>query len=138
MSLIIFTDGGSRGNPGPAACAFIAQLEGKTVFQDTKALGTQTNNDAEYAGFLLSLEWLNAQEQLVENYQNITWKLDSKLVVEQLNKRWKIKEPRMREYASQCWELLSSLSIPTNIVHVPREENALADALLNQTLDNLS
>lgn len=138
MQLTIFTDGGSRGNPGPAACAFIAQVDGTTIHQGTKALGSQTNNDAEYSGFILSLEWLQSQEEIGKTYERIAWKLDSKLVVEQLNRRWKIKEPRMRGYAATCWKLLASLSVPTTITHVPREENALADALLNQTLDNLS
>lgn len=138
MQLTIFTDGGSRGNPGPAACAFIARANGELVHQGTKALGTQTNNDAEYSGFILSLEWLESVQNIATTYESVTWKLDSKLVVEQLNKRWKIKEPRMREYAATCWKLLSALPVSTTIVHVPREENALADALLNQTLDNLS
>lgn len=137
MQLVVFTDGGSRGNPGKAACAFVAQSNDATVHQEAKALGVMTNNEAEYHGFLLSLEWLKKSGTNQPDL-SIVWKLDSKLVVEQLNRRWKIKEPRMRALADECWLVLASLPHPFTITHVPREENAFADALLNQTLDQLT
>ncbi len=136
MSIQLFTDGGSRGNPGPAACAFVVQEGTTVVSQGSKLLGVMTNNEAEYQGFLLSLKWLIAALQTNTTYTRAEWQLDSKLVVEQLNRRWKIKEPRMRLLASECWKSLNSLSIPYSISHIPREKNALADALLNQTLDS--
>ena len=137
MQIQIFTDGGSRGNPGQAACAFVVAQAGTTIDQGTKALGVMTNNEAEYHGFLLSLEWLLEQSAKNADYSQATWQLDSKLVVEQLNRRWKIKEPRMRQLAQDCWAQLAKLSLPYSIQHIPREKNALADALLNQTLDLL-
>lgn len=137
MKIEIFTDGGSRGNPGEAACAFMVQNGSKVLDQGAAALGIMTNNDAEYNGFLLSLRWL--QQALVQGQpiETVVWKLDSKLVVEQLNRHWKIKEPRMVVLAKECWSLLEGLSVGYSIIHVPREQNALADALLNNTLDSL-
>ena len=135
--LEIFTDGGSRGNPGSAACAFVVVLGGATIDQGATALGTLTNNEAEYQGFLLSLDWLKKYKQS-QTVEAVSWKLDSKLVVEQLNHRWKIKEPRMRLLAQTCWSELTALELPHTISHVPREQNTRADALLNQTLDTLA
>ncbi len=136
--LVIFTDGGSRGNPGPAACAFVAcDSKREVVFESGFTLGVQTNNEAEYQGVIHALSWL--QELSTSNstpVDSVTWKLDSKLVVEQLSRRWKIKEQRLRDLAQECWSKLSKLSIKTNFVHVPREQNALADALLNKVLDS--
>jgi probable phosphoglycerate mutase len=68
----------------------------------------------------------------------IIWKLDSKLVVEQLSKKWKIKEPRMQDLAKKCWMLLQKLPCAYQFNHIPREENKEADALVNQALDALS
>ena len=135
--LEIFTDGGSRGNPGPAACAFVVVLAGSRIGEGASSLGTLTNNEAEYQGFLLSLAWLKTHIN-AQTTKSVSWKLDSKLVVEQLNRRWKIKEPRMRLLAQNCWSELATLKLPYTITHVPREQNALADALLNQTLDNVA
>lgn len=135
--LEIFTDGGSRGNPGSAACAFVVVLDGSTIGRGATSLGTLTNNEAEYQGFLLSLSWLKTHKN-TQTATSVSWKLDSKLVVEQLNRRWKIKEPRMRLLAQNCWSELAVLKLPYTISHIPREQNTLADALLNQTLDNLA
>lgn len=137
MELLIFTDGGSRGNPGPAAIGGVVYKEvkeGDVVFEFSEYLGTGTNNEAEYTALLRSLKWLAGFGDL-EKVAKCTWHLDSKLVVEQINKNWKIKEPRMRTYADQCWQILDSLSCETKIMYVPRAENFAADALVNQALD---
>ena len=57
--MIIYCDGGSRGNPGPAASAFVVTEDGKTIFKDSKFLGVETNNVAEYTAVLLAIEWLS-------------------------------------------------------------------------------
>lgn len=136
MTLTIHTDGGSRGNPGQAATGVVI-LQDATVLEELKqAIGIATNNEAEYAAVLASLEWLLLKTPELEPSQ-VIWKLDSKLVVEQLSKNWKIKEPRMRELAEKCWRQLSALPCPYKFVHIPRAENAAADALVNQALDAL-
>jgi ribonuclease HI len=138
MDIQIFTDGGSRGNPGPAAIGVVVKSSDETViFETGKTIGVGTNNEAEYQAFLLSLEWLKTQTGVLE-LSSVTWKLDSKLVVEQLNKKWKIKEPRMLTYAQDCWKDLALLSCPFKITHIPREQNSQADALVNQALDQSS
>lgn len=129
MNLKIFTDGGSRGNPGPAACAYVVYNKAG-VLQDKcgKYLGITTNNEAEYQGVIFALE------SLVTRTQNlVTFYLDSLLVVQQLNGRWKIKEPRLRELILKVKELEGQMTI--RYAYVPREQNAEADLLVNETLD---
>ncbi len=135
MKLTIHTDGGSRGNPGIAGIGInVVDEQGNTVFEASQLLGTATNNEAEYTAFKVSLEWLLPYSQRNQVSQ-ITWQLDSKLVVEQLNKNWKIKEPRMQQFAHHIWELLAQLVVPYSIEHVRREMNQRADELANQAMD---
>ncbi|MDO5561616.1 MAG: ribonuclease HI family protein [bacterium] len=133
MNYLIFTDGGSRGNPGKSACAFVVyDGKKKVIFEQGLYLGVKTNNEAEYLGVLSGLKWLkNSSEEL----KHLTLKLDSKLVVEQLSGRWKIKDSRMQILCDQCQKLLKELNLEPEIIHVPRAENARADALVNQVLD---
>lgn len=137
MILTINTDGGSRGNPGQAAIGVVISQD-ETIIQELKqAIGIATNNEAEYTAVLHSLAWIKERSFELKPAK-IVWKLDSKLVVEQLAKHWKIKEPRMQDLAHKCWTELSALSCPYQFVHVPREQNKEADALVNQALDALS
>lgn len=134
MKISVFTDGGSRGNPGLAACAyFIYDEQGNVVQQEGKFLGQKTNNEAEYAAFLTSAEWIKKNLQAYQ-IEHIDWHLDSMLVVEQLNRHWKIKEARMHALAEQIFQNLKTLPSHT-IKYVPRAQNAAADSLVNQTLD---
>ena len=133
--VVIHTDGGSRGNPGPAAIGvWIGTSDGDEIHSFGQFLGMGTNNEAEYEAILASLTWLLASP-IKDTMLDITWKLDSMLVVEQLNRRWKIKEPRIQTKATRCWQLLQSLTVPYSIKYVPRAQNAQADALVNQALD---
>lgn len=123
----IFCDGGSRGNPGPAACAFVAHDDaGNTRAKCGKYLGVATNNEAEYSAVILALEHLNS-------LNSIDFLLDSLLVVNQLNGLWKIKNPRLRELLMKVRELEAGKKI--TYTHVPREQNSAADLLVNETLD---
>lgn len=133
----LYTDGGSRGNPGLAACAFVVveTATQKIIHEANKTLGIATNNEAEYQGFIESVNWV--LDQKWEN-ETLIWKLDSLLVVQQLNSIWKIKDARMRVFAQTAWEKLKRLTSPYTIQHIPREQNSRADALLNQALDLLS
>lgn len=135
MSLTIYTDGGARGNPGEAAVGITVLKNGQVVFEQAAYIGTATNNEAEYQAILSALEWLEAQEDRFSAETEVTFKLDSKLVVEQLKENWKIKESRLKKYANQCWEILDSLPYSVELTHVTRAENEAADALVNQALD---
>jgi ribonuclease HI len=135
-NLTIFTDGGSRGNPGQAGIGIsVLDDQDQEIHSWGDAIGIATNNEAEYKAFLVSLEWLQQQKKVEP--ESVSWKLDSKLVVEQLNKNWKVKEPRMRALAEQAWEMLGTLPCSYKITHVRREHNKRADQLVNQALDLL-
>lgn len=141
--LRIFTDGGSRGNPGnaatgvviykvPAEISFVETKHSKAIYEDSKFIGTATNNEAEYKALINALEWLSknlAEIEKVEVY------LDSKLVVEQINKNWKIKDVRMSKFANDVWKILEGINIDVKFFHIRREKNLEADALVNQALD---
>lgn len=151
MKLSIFTDGGARGNPGPAAAAFVVYevvpsiSSGSSVspaeklrVKRGKYLGVATNNEAEYQAVIEALEWLaqvNRVEQ-VGHVEQADFFLDSNLVVNQLNGLFKIKEPRLREFLVQIRQLEGqTLPIKINYSYVPRAQNFEADALVNRTLD---
>jgi ribonuclease HI len=137
MNLRIFTDGGSRGNPGIAGGGVIARSDDSVVFEKSIFFGQKTNNESEYLAFIAAVEWL-VEYSSKNKLSSIEFFLDSKLVVEQVNKNWKIKEPRLRELANQVWEKLSSLPYSYKISHVVREKNSEADALANQAMDAYS
>ena len=130
MKVVVHVDGGSRGNPGPAAgAAVIATPAGELLEEATTLLGVVTNNVAEYRGLLLGLERaheLGATEVEVLN--------DSELVAKQLNGLYKVKHPDMRPLHAQALAALRRFE-SWSIRSVPREQNAQADALVNAALD---
>lgn len=132
----IFTDGGSRNNPGQAAIGVSILNEAEEeVFALSRSIGIATNNEAEYQAFQASLEWI--QEHTAE-ITKLDWKLDSQLVVQQLQGNWKIKELRLQQLAHSIQTVLKTLTIPFTIGYVPRAQNARADQLVNQALDALT
>lgn len=135
--LSIYTDGGSRGNPGAAATGIVFYIDGAEVLRQGKYLGSQTNNFAEYQAFLDSLLEYLAQKE-TWRVAEIRWFLDSKLVVEQLNGAWRVKEFALRGLWQECHKLLARLKIPYIISYIPRENNVVADSIVNQTLDEVA
>lgn len=131
--MYINTDGGSRGNPGPAGIGVAVFTEdNKEIHTINAFLGHKTNNEAEYQAVIESLKWLKKTDlHLIE----VCWRLDSKLVVEQLSRRWKIKEFRLQELAQKCWMLLAEVKIKYSFNYIPRAENARADELANIAMD---
>jgi ribonuclease HI len=133
MKAILYSDGASRGNPGPAgAGAVLLDQDGHVLAELTKFLGVTTNNVAEYNGFILGLE--EAKRRGVDDLEA---RMDSLLVVEQMRGRWKIKHPNMKPLALRAGELFASFP-KRSIAHVPREDNAIADALSNRAIDEAS
>ena len=130
----IFSDGGSRGNPGKAACAYVIYKGDKIISQDAKYLGITTNNVAEYEGVLLAIKWI------VNNNikENIIFNLDSQLVARQLAGTYKIKDEKLVKYAIEIKSLQRTHDIKIEWHHVLRDKNKIADALLNEKLDNSS
>jgi len=134
--IFINTDGGSRGNPGMAGVGVsVSDEQGEILHEECRFLGVRTNNEAEYQAVIDSLEWLLKSEL---KPTVITWRLDSMLVVEQLNRHWKIKEARLQELANTCWKLLAQVKANCSFTYIPRAENARADSLANQAMDQAS
>jgi probable phosphoglycerate mutase len=128
----INTDGGARGNPGPAAIGVVIKEQGNLVHEFGQTIGVATNNVAEYRAVLAALEWVAGQSARPEAIEFI---LDSQLVVEQLKGNWKIKEPRLQDLALSAHGLMQKLGIKVSFTSVRREQNAAADKLVNQALD---
>ncbi len=134
-NLTIHTDGGSRGNPGPAATGIaIVDTSGQTLHAFGRFLGISTNNEAEYQAVIDALEWLT--QNLASPLPPLNFILDSKLVVEQLKGNWRIKEPRLKTYADQIKQLLEAHALTVTFTHVLRHLNKLADEQVNIVLDN--
>lgn len=131
MKLVIEADGGSRGNPGIAGSGtVIYEADGTTVVRKLAyVVGTATNNVAEYHALY---NGLCVAQQL--GATDISVRMDSKLVVEQMSGRWKIKHPDMRELALKCQKILRTLH-SAEFTWVPRRQNAAADALANLAMD---
>ncbi len=128
--LILRTDGASRGNPGPAAAGIIIENEqGKLLAQGKKYLGQMTNNQAEYRALILGL-------QAIARYQPAAVQvcLDSELVVHQMNGRYQVRDAALRPLYQEAQKLAAALP-QVQFHHVPRRQNAHADALANEALD---
>ena len=131
MKLIIEADGGSRGNPGPAAygCLVKDALTNEVLFKEGKTIGITTNNVAEYSGLVAALV---AAHEIDPNAQ-IEVRMDSKLVVEQMSGNWKIKHENMKGLVEKARNAFAQSQV--KYVWVPREDNLAADTLLNIALD---
>ena len=130
--LVIFCDGGSRGNPGPAAAAgVIKNAAGKTRVLCGKYLGIATNNQAEYASVELALQKV---KENIEDVNEIHFYLDSKLVVNQLSGLYKTKNNRLREAVLRIRMLEKGLG-KIYYQHISREKNQEADQLVNEVLN---
>jgi probable phosphoglycerate mutase len=128
---VVEADGGSRGNPGSAAYGTVVKdgETGAVLFEIAEHIGTASNNVAEYRGLIAGL----AAVRDLDPTATVEARLDSKLVVEQLSGRWKIKHPDMRELAIRARNTLP----PSQVTYtwVPREQNKHADRLANEALD---
>lgn len=130
MKVVVHVDGGSRGNPGPAAAgAVVSTPDGEVLDESAETLGVCTNNVAEYRGLLLGLaraKALGATEVAVVN--------DSELVAKQVNGQYKVKHADMKPLHAAALQVLEEFDA-WSVRSVPRAQNAHADALVNQALD---
>ncbi len=133
----IFTDGGSRGNPGNSAIGVWVVEDQQPSYSHSEFIGVATNNVAEYKALLHSLNWVN---EWFTQPTELEWLLDSLLVVNQVNGAWKIKDLELKKLAALCatkLKILKDRGFNYRIKYIPREENHAADALVNQALDQL-
>lgn len=135
MMLKIFTDGGSKGNPGPAAIGGVAYLNGKIIFKFREDIGVATNNDAEYQAVIKAFnkikELKGSRVNELKEVKHIEFNSDSQLLVNQLNGLYKVKNSRIREYIMQIRILEQEVKIPVSYQYIPREKNQVADDLVN-------
>ena len=129
---MIFSDGGARGNPGPAAIAFvILSSEGKVLMKNSRFVGAHTNNQAEYEALIAALE---AAVEL--HAEEVTCHLDSELVTKQVTGEYRVRNSELRKLLNKVNELtrflkkVSFISVPRSNVHIQE-----ADALVNEALD---
>jgi ribonuclease HI len=130
--LRIHTDGAARGNPGPAAFAYVIEQEGAEDIEEKGVLGTKTNNVAEYIALVRALE--HAARLGARRLEIFT---DSDLMVNQMKGLYKVKNPGLKQYWEQADRLFREFE-KVNIQHVPRGRNGRADRLCNEALDNAS
>lgn len=126
----IFTDGGSRGNPGPAAIGALLYAGTAKICEYGEFIGKATNNEAEYKALIMAL--LKAKSLKAKN---ISCFLDSELVVKQLNHQYRIKDEKIALLFIKIWNLRFDFEKIT-FTHIPREKNKEADALVNKILDS--
>jgi len=134
--IVLYSDGGARGNPGPSAWAFVAKKSGHIVAQGSEYLGSQTNNVAEYHGVIAALSWAVRHREELQFPLSVC--LDSLLVVQQLKGLYKIKQKHLVTLWQHAKELEKQITQPIVYSHIPRAYNSDADALVNQTLDRIA
>ncbi len=134
--IIVYTDGGARGNPGPAAIGVVLQdVAGKTVKSYGEAIGDATNNEAEYRAVIFALQKIKALlgKKKIEDL-SVEVNMDSELVARQLNGEYKIEEERLFPLFIKIWNLKMDFG-EVKFRHVPREKNKEADRMVNEALD---
>jgi ribonuclease HI len=134
MAITIFTDGGSRGNPGPAGAGAVIYHDKKKLIEVSEFLGTQTNNYAEYQALLLALE-ATRQEFGSPVTDAVTVKMDSELIVRQMQGRYKVKNVTLKVLHAEVKEMIHESFPKLTFVHVRRELNTEADQLANDAMD---
>lgn len=127
---LIYTDGGSRGNPGPSATGFVlVNSAGDVVEQGGRFIGNTTNNQAEYQAVQMGMK-----AALARRWRIAECRIDSLLVVNQLNGLYKIKNPELEPLYQRVKEVAAQFE-KIKFVHIPREQNRLADGMVNKVLD---
>ena len=137
MKLVIYTDGGSRGNPGEAAIGVVVcNNNGEALKKYGEPIGQATNNEAEYQALIFvfkKMKQVFGKAKMAE--AQIEVRMDSELIVKQLSHQYKIEEPNLQQLFLQVWNLMLDFG-PIKFVAVPRERNKEADRLVNQALNN--
>ena len=135
MKITIYTDGGARGNPGPAAIGIIITQEGQTLKKYSEFIGQATNNQAEYQAVIFALKKIKLLfGKKKAKTMEIEICLDSELVAKQLNHQYKIKEKDLQPLFLKVWNLILDFG-QISFKYIPRQQNKEADRLVNQALD---
>lgn len=136
MKVKIFTDGGSRGNPGVAGFGMVVVDEKKQIiFETSKYLGIKTNNEAEYEGLICGLDWLKKNELTVDEAE---FNADSELMVKQMQGIYKVKAINLKDLNKRARELVLLIKSKISFKAILRELNSEADRLANKAMDKKS
>ena len=128
----LYTDGGARGNPGPAGVGFVLKKNGKKVKEFGQYIGVATNNQAEYQALIMGLAyWLEAEDT---ESSTIDLMLDSELIVKQIEGSYKVRDDKLKPLYAKAKSMLHGCQKFT-IQHIPRSLNAEADKLVNMAID---
>lgn len=126
----LFTDGAARGNPGPAGAGFvITDRSGQAAFEGKRYLGAMTNNQAEYSALIDGL-----RKVLELGYSVVEIRLDSELIVRQIEGEYRVKNEGLRPYYQEVTEILDRFG-NFSVRHITREKNKVADRLANRAID---
>lgn len=132
----VFTDGGSRGNPGPAGIGIYIETENHEVlYMLGKTIGLATNNVAEYTAVLYAFMWLKENGAVIASQKKIMFYLDSLLIVSQLTGVYKIKNKELQKLVIVIRAFEQQVGKRISYLHIPREHNTRADRLVNLALD---
>ncbi len=129
--LNVYTDGGSRGNPGPSAIGIVFKNEkGEIIWQQNKDIGKATNNEAEYSALIYAMKHVNRHHS-----DKICFYSDSELMIRQMKGEYKIKNPGIQRLFLEAWNRKIGIKSKVEFIQIPREQNKEADALLNKILN---
>lgn len=136
-NIVMYSDGGARGNPGPAGVGVVIMQhdgseDGEIVHEISEYIGEGTNNQAEYLALISGLDWIKKN---LHNLGEIQCMLDSELVVRQLKGEYRVKNEDLKEKYNVVVDLVRGLGGKVGFVHVPREKNRRADLLVNKAID---
>lgn len=129
--IIMYTDGGSRNNPGPAGIGVWIETLNKKYGE---YIGIKTNNEAEYMALISGLKKLKQLLGKTAKQAEIECYLDSELVVKQLNHEYKLKDERIKQFFLEIWNLMLEFKT-VKFKHILREKNKIADSMVNEALD---
>jgi ribonuclease HI len=136
MKINVYVDGGSRGNPGPAALGvYIEDENGNEVAKLGQRLGIATNNIAEYSAIVAALNWISENSKSL-GLTEVQFFMDSNLAYSQISGLYKIKNANLRELLFLVRQKEAEIDLPILYKHVPREQNKKADKMVNLALDN--
>lgn len=139
--MVIHTDGGARGNPGPAGIGVLIELDNQTNSKTdnsdnrveiSKYIGEKTNNQAEYEAVIEALKWIHEN---IKDDIDAEFLLDSELVVHQLNGKYKVKNEGLKPLFWEARDLVLKLGGRVSFSHISREKNQVADKLVNNAID---
>lgn len=139
QSIVCFTDGGARGNPGPSGIGVvIADGQGNVLHEEARAIGNATNNFAEYYAVMTCLQLLKQRLGKESKITDIEIRLDSELVKKQLSHEYQIKEPGLIPMFIEIHNLRVANFPKLRFTHIPRAQNKEADRLANEAMDSIS